>query len=219
MTRFNFKTRAQQAATRQRALRLFLQQSRGVDAWSDGNRIIEGDELAKLRSRAVHKLIEMRAPRAPDAVVRKDMAWRNLAALWRMQGPRDFAERLRADYCAALQLKDPSSQARVTLLRRVLRKQHPDLFRALPPKTRHGSPELSYIVQAMNRKTLVTREGFEIDGIEIPAGEEVKIGSDGYPQLVKDWLPRDVLGAGSIRVKRSRAPSADREIERGPEPV
>lgn len=200
-----------------RARHLFLQITRGRNSWSDGNRVVEGEELAGLRRRALHQIVERRQiERAPeDADLRRsmnsnEMEWRNFATMDRMTVRQDRREGRQRGLEARLQLSlmkarlatDPASARRLCLVRRNIRKRFPDLYENLRPIARMSKKEQDFWSRAQDRKLLVTRVDIDFDGIKVPAGHPVELNDQGSYQLASWLRVHPVIYPAQVRAVR-----------------
>lgn len=196
-----------------RPLLLFLAQTRGLTAWSDGRRLVEGEELRALRAAALDRLISLRGrgadsdpDRSRDGNAR---AWRNYRALDRLRARSEpgvpLADRMARDLLTAAAGSDPGSAERRRLLRRALRRIAPERFGALPLRARCGAPELERVIAAGNRAGLVTRLDLIVDGVPVMAGTPVVLDAGGAARLTVPGLEH--FPAGGLRLsdlKRDR---------------
>lgn len=205
--------KANQTQDRKRPLILFLAQTRGLDAWSDGSRLVEGAELRALRAAALDRLISLRGgPPGPDenrALEGNARAWRNYRALDRLRSRSEpgmpLADRMTRDLLTATAGSDPGSAERRRLLRRALRRIASDRLDVLPLRARCGTPELERVITAENRAGLVTRRDLLIDGFPIVAGTPVVLDSGGAARLIVPGFEHFPAGGLKLTdVKRDR---------------
>lgn len=201
---------------RERTLRLFLRQTRGITAWSDGSSLHEGEDLRELRAQALMRLIRLRGGTPDRAETENGRSWRNYQALCRMRSrtekvPVPLADRMMADLMTAVSGSDLASSERRRLLRRALRRVSPDRFADLPPRVRCGTPELDRLIDAANRVGLRIRKDLLIDGFPVPAGTPVRLDRDGTARLAVSGLehfPAGGLKVSDLRRDRTRTGSA-----------
>lgn len=101
--------KANHSADRKRPLILFLSQTRGLTSWSDGSRLVEGEELRALRAAAIDRLIGLRGRGAGSDVDRardgNARAWRTYRALDRLRSRSEpglrLADRMARDLLTA----------------------------------------------------------------------------------------------------------------------
>jgi len=199
-----------QTPDRKRALRLFLAQTRGIHAWSDGSRLVEAEELRELRAAALNRLISLRGGPADRAEEGNARAWSNYHSLCRMRsgaqsGPVPLSDRIVADLRAAASGSDPGSVERRRLLRRALRRACPERAEEIPLRVRCGVPELDRVIAAVNRSGLATRRDLMVDGFPIPSGTPVILDPVGSARLTVPGLEH--FPAGGLKLsdlKRNR---------------
>ncbi len=211
--------KANHSADRKRPLILFLAQTRGLTSWSDGNRLVEGEELRALRTAALDRLISLRgeAPGPDENRAREGnaRAWRNYRAIDRLRSRSapglPLEDRMARDLLTAAAGSDPGSAERSRLLRRALRRIAPDRLDALPLRARCGTPELERVIAAENRAGLVTRRDLLVDGFPIVAGTSVVLDAGGAARLTVPGLehfPAGGLKLTDLKRDRPRAREA-----------
>ena len=206
---------------KERALRLFLLQTRGLETWSDGNRLVEAEELHDLRAGVLHRLISLRGGAPDRAQAENGRVWRNYQSLCRMRARTDktpvkLIDRMIEDLKLSAAGQDPGSGDRKRLLRRGLRKIRPEGLGELPLRVRCGDPEADRVREALESRPLVTRRDLTINGFFVPARTPAQMRSDGRARLDVPGLegfPAEGLRASDLKRKRPRKPEAT-----GPEP-
>ena len=206
---------------KERALRLFLVQTRGLEAWSDGNRLVDAEELQDLRAGVLHRLISLRGGAPDRAQAENGRVWRNYQSLCGMRARSDktpvkLIDRMIEDLKLSAAGQDPGSGDRKRLLRRGVRRLKPDAIEDLPLRVRCGDPEADRVREALARKPLATRHDLTIDGVFIPAGTPAQMKSDGRARLDVPGLegfPSEGIRASELKRKRPRKPQAS-----GPSP-
>jgi hypothetical protein len=208
------KTNQSDPRRKERALRLFLAQTRGCQAWSDGNRLVEGEELRDLRAGVLNRLISLRGGQQDRGAETNARVWRNYQSLCRMRdrvGPVPLAERMMADLAQSAAGSDPGSSDRRRILRRALRRVEPDLAAQLPLRVRCGDPEADRVREALSSRPLATRHDLTINGFFVPAGTPAQMRSDGRARLDVPGLegfPAGGLCPSDLKHKRPRKPEA-----------
>lgn len=210
------KTNQSDPRRKERALRLFLLQTRGLETWSDGNRLVEAEELYELRTGVLHRLISLRG-RAPDrSHAENGRVWQNYQSLCRMRARSDKApvsliNRMVDDLKISAAGQDPGSGDRKRFLRRALRRLRPDALNDLPLRVRCGDPEADRVRYALRSKSFVIRRDLTINGFFIPAGTPTHMMGDGRARLNVPGLegfPPEGLRASDLKRKRARKPEA-----------
>ena len=206
---------------KERALRLFLLQTRGLQTWSDGNRLVEAEELRDLRAGVLHRLISLRGGAPDRAQAENGRVWRNYQSLCRMRARSDktpvkLIDRMIEDLKLSAAGQDPGSGERKRLLRRGVRRLKQDAIEDLPLRVRCGDPEADRVQEGLRRKHLVTRRDLTINGFFVPAGTPAQTGNDGRARLDVPGLegfPAEGLRPSDLKRKRQRKPEAP-----GPDP-
>lgn len=199
---------------RERALRLFLAQTRGLESWSDGRQIVEAEELRALRSGVLNSLVSLRGG-APDRRESENArVWRNYSSLCRSRArgrsdepcPR-LTDQMVEDLRVAAAGRDPGSADRKRLLRRALRKLDPDALAALPLNVRCGGLEADRVLAALQRGVTRTRRDLSVNGFLVPAGYPVSFGNDGRARLTfleGETFPIEGLNPRDLKKEKPR---------------
>jgi hypothetical protein len=201
---------------KERALRLFLLQTRRLEAWSDGNRLVEGRELHELRAGVLHRLISLRGGAPDRAEAENGRVWRNYQSLCRMRARSDktpvkLTDRMIEDLKLSATGQDPGSGDRKRFLRRALRKVSPAVFEELPLRVRCGDPEADRVRGALSRRPLMIRRDLTINGFFVPAGTPAQMRGDGRARLDVPGLegfPAEGLRPSDLKRKRPRTQKA-----------
>ena len=201
---------------RERATRLMLLQLRGRTVYSTGDKVYEGEDLALLKRKLVHDLIQRRLPKTdlPFQMRAQSnaLAWQNftqLSGLYAKQAviqghePWTLIDRISQHVRPDAACPDPGSQNRNRILRRALRRQFPDKCAKTDISSKASAREISHIVEGKNRRAWVTREDLDIDGMSIRKGAPCLFGRDGYPEFVDERFPRGVLSEADLRAVRT----------------
>jgi hypothetical protein len=134
-----------------RALQMLLRQLRTCGgAWSDGQRIHRGADLAELRSRTSDRIVAIRSGMTTP---QDALAWHNFAALQRLkrragEPTPPLAGQLAQSILAGAAARDPGGRDRCRIARRALRRLDPQAFAALPREARHSQMEMRFIEAA-----------------------------------------------------------------------
>jgi len=215
------KTNQSDPKRKERALRLFLLQTRGLETWSDGNRLVEAEELYALRAGVLNRLVSLRGGAPDRREAENGRVWRNYQSLCRMRArtdkePVSLIDRMIDDLKISVGGIDPGSGDRKRFLRRALRKLRPDALEELPLRVRCGDPEADRVRYALRGKSFVTRRDLTINGFFVSAGTPAHMMGDGRARLNVPGLegfPPEGLRASDLKRKRPRKPEAT-----GPEP-
>lgn len=204
------KTKQPDPKRRERALRLFLAQTRGLESWSDGYQVVEAEELRALRSGVLHRLVSLRGGAPDRREAENARVWGNYRSLCRMRArsvksESNLPDRMIEDLRVAAAGRDPGSADRKRLLRRALRRLHPDALKTLPLNVRCGEPEADRVLDALRQGVTRTRRDLSVNGFLVPAGYPVSIGRDGRARLtVFEGEPFPVEGLHARDLKRER---------------
>lgn len=210
------KTNQSDPKRKERALRLFLLQTRGLEAWSDGNRLVEAGELRDLRAGVLHRLVSLRGGPQDRGQAENGRVWRNYDLLCGMRAradkePVSLIDRMFDDLKRSAAGHDPGSGDRKRFLRRALRKLRPDAFEELPLRVRCGDPEADRVRYALRGKSFVTRRDLTINGFFVSAGTPAHMMGDGRARLNVPGLegfPAEGLRPTDLKRKRPRRPEA-----------
>lgn len=170
------------------ARRLFLSLSKGRSAWADTRgTIIRGADLAHLRLRAVHELINLSTGPAGREVMdqrRNAMDWSNTAVLVRGMARHGEPEALKKLWLNAVAGSDPGSQGRARVMRRVIGKilqEAPE--RHLLSEAIEHYKELRHRAMSMEAKGVVTKRDMQVNGVVAPKGSQARV--NGYGAI---WI-------------------------------
>ena len=210
------KTNQSDPRRKERALRLFLLQTRGLETWSDGNRLVEAEELYALRAGILNRLVSLRGGAPDRREAENGRVWRNYQSLCRMRErtdkePLSLIDRMIDDLKISAAGQDPGSGDRKRFLRRALRRLRPDALEALPLNVRCGGLEADQVLAALQRRVIRTRHDLSVNGFLVPAGYPVSIGRDGRARLAVfegEPFPAEGLHTRDLKRKRPRKPEA-----------
>lgn len=191
------------------ARRLFLTLSKGRNAWADGRgQIIRGNELAALRHRAMHELVNLStgpAGAAEQAKNRNSSAWNNTAQLLRMKKKVEGAGKniISELWISAVHGNDIGSQSRARVMHRAIDRLAPDApGRFEIPNTPEHYKERRHLEMSIRSKGRVTRRDIECGGEIVPKGTKAYV--DGSTLFVTGGGTMKTLTPDDVRPMRKR---------------